>query len=248
MTTTDTPKKPSRNYGGRMALAYWLTTPHVYYSTGTNAPWCYLCLEPEGTTHLPATPAGPKPVVTTVTDNDATSLGMVRQHGYSATVQVSCGHNYSLAAMPDHWPLVGSETDCSRCWFDRQDADHPGIPEEQYTAIQATLPKCPNEKCGKPIYKIPFVQHVSHSLEINIDRQTGDIDANSDLLDRDYESPDWYDGNTHVLAAPYSGYLTGRVEVECEDDHYWIESRLAWRYAYGNNSHLWLVLPPVETP
>lgn len=147
--------------------------------------------------------------------------------GYAADVEVSCGHNYHLAAMPDRWPKVGDPHSCMTCHMDRWLAEHPSVPDEQLAAIRASLPKCP--VCGGDIDTIAFVKRTRHKLYVEIDAYNGDVSALSEHHDTLEEKPDWTErsGGRH------------EISVCCANDHEWFESRLEYRHRHGE--HQWTI-------
>lgn len=154
----------------------------------------------------------------------------------NAEVERSCGHNFHVAGVKPTY-AVGDQDDCMTCYSDAWEAEHPGLPEEQLAAIEATLPKCP--QCGGAIEKIPFIRRTVHKFYVEIDRQTGDILASSDHDDTLEEEPDWnrttrhFDGKVH----------TGELQVECAAGHEWAETRLAYKYDWTLSEHRWTVRP-----
>lgn len=118
------------------------------------------------------------------------------------------------------------------------EAEHPSISDEQIQAIEATLPRCP--ECGSGIDKVHFIAHETHSFEIQIDGSNGDILAYSqhhDTIDREPNGKDMGKWLPPAYAAP-SVPVRLAIEVECENQHQWLEPRLKW-----DGAGEWTVLP-----
>lgn len=155
----------------------------------------------------------------------------------NAQVELSCGHTVHVAGLPPMRYVAGDQYDCMTCSSDQWEREHPPLPDEQIAAIEATLPRCP--ECAGLIDKIPFIRRTVHRLDLQIDRQDGDVLASSEHYDSLEEDPEWRDHRYD----PDSRTHRGTLEVECADHHRWLEARLAYRYDYHLGEHAWLICP-----
>jgi DNA-directed RNA polymerase subunit RPC12/RpoP len=155
--------------------------------------------------------------------------------GVEFDVEVSCGHNYRSHTRVS--PPVGASYDCSRCSMEEWERAHPPLSDEVLEAIEASLPHCPT--CNGKIDEIPFVKQTTQKFDYELDSHAGAVRAWSDHYDTKDEDPDWTQRPTLEMTKHGWQYVGGTIEVTCENNHSWIESRLIYVYDQGLHEHRW---------